>query len=112
MDPHLEQLNCNAAELSLQALDSKQSHDYLLQLSSHWQLMENDSRLAGHFVFPDYATALEFANNVAHIAQQQDHHPSLLLEYRSCDVCFYTHTLNTLSIKDFICAAKIDRLFN
>lgn len=51
-----------------------------------------------------------FANAIAWIANQENHHPDLQVTYQRCTVSFTTHAINGLSENDFICAAKVDRL--
>jgi len=54
-------------------------------------------------------SAMAFANVVAQIAHQQDHHPRMVIEYKTCTVMYSTHSVSGISIKDFICAAKINQ---
>jgi 4a-hydroxytetrahydrobiopterin dehydratase len=51
---------------------------------------------------------MAFVNVIAQIAHQQDHHPDLAVSYNRCTVTYTTHSVGGLSIKDFICAAKIN----
>src|SRR5260363_32122 len=50
-----------------------------------------------------------FVNQVAEIAHQENHHPSLQVGFNTCEVHFSTHSCRGLSQNDFICAAKVDR---
>ena len=67
------------------------------------------------FAFKNYYQTLEFVNTIATIIHQEDHHPELLITYNRCTVRFNTHSVNNgeggLSHNDFICAAKIDAVF-
>ena len=49
---------------------------------------------------------------IAQVVHQQNHHPDLLVSYNRCKVTYSTHSVNGLSIKDFICAAKINAAQN
>ena len=53
---------------------------------------------------------LAFVNAVAWIANQENHHPDLEIGYNYCHITLMTHALKGLSMNDFICAAKFDRL--
>ncbi len=53
---------------------------------------------------------MTFVNQVAEIANQENHHPSLQVGFNTCEVRFSTHSCRGLSQNDFICAAKVDRL--
>jgi 4a-hydroxytetrahydrobiopterin dehydratase len=73
-----------------------------------WQC--NGTWLEKHFRFKDYHQVMAFANAVAWIAHQQNHHPVMELGYRQCVVRWTTHAIGALSINDVICAAKVDQL--
>ena len=53
-----------------------------------WKLWGDGDTLAIEktFRFGSYLQTLAFANAVAYMAEQQDHHPDMLLAYRSCSV--------------------------
>ena len=63
------------------------------------------------FSFANYHETLAFVNALAWICHQEDHHPELVVTYNRCVVRFNTHSVNGLSINDFICAAKANALF-
>ncbi|MBI2961625.1 MAG: 4a-hydroxytetrahydrobiopterin dehydratase [Betaproteobacteria bacterium] len=58
------------------------------------------------------AGMLAFVNAVAWISHREDHHPSLVVGYNSARVEYWTHAIGGLSENDFICAAKVDALFD
>lgn len=62
------------------------------------------------FKFPDFVQALAFVNKVGHVAEEQGHHPDILLSWGKAEVTTWTHAINGLTESDFILAAKIDRL--
>jgi 4a-hydroxytetrahydrobiopterin dehydratase len=62
------------------------------------------------FRFISFVEAIAFVNNVAEIAQEQDHHPDIFISYRTVRLTFSTHRIGGLSQNDFIMAAKVDRL--
>ena len=51
-----------------------------------------------------------FANQVALIAQAEDHHPEMEISYSKVEIELWTHAANGLTENDFILAAKIDML--
>ena len=55
---------------------------------------------------------MAFVNQVASIAQAENHHPQLTVTYNRCKVCYNTHSVNGITENDFICAAKINLLLN
>jgi 4a-hydroxytetrahydrobiopterin dehydratase len=62
------------------------------------------------FAFSNYLQSMAFANAVAYLAEQQDHHPAMLVQWGSCSVRFNTHDVNGISKTDFECAALVDAL--
>jgi 4a-hydroxytetrahydrobiopterin dehydratase len=60
--------------------------------------------------FEGFAEAMEFANAVAKLAEQQDHHPRICVDYSTVQLLLVTHKIGGLSKNDFIMAAKIDTL--
>jgi 4a-hydroxytetrahydrobiopterin dehydratase len=54
--------------------------------------------------------AVELANQIADIADEADHHPSILIEWGKVTVQWWTHAIKGLHRNDFIMAAKVDAL--
>jgi 4a-hydroxytetrahydrobiopterin dehydratase len=74
-----------------------------------WKVVD-EHHLAKTFLFPDFMTALEFANEIGQLAEQEGHHPDLCVSWGKLDVQIYTHKIQGLTESDFILAAKIDEL--
>lgn len=81
----------------------------LLPKLKGWQVV--DGKLTRDFRFPDHYVTMTFVNAIAWISHQQGHHPDLTVGYDSCRVQYITHAIGGLSESDFICAAKVDALF-
>jgi 4a-hydroxytetrahydrobiopterin dehydratase len=62
------------------------------------------------FTFPDFKQALDFVNRVGALAEEQGHHPDILLAWGKAEVTMWTHKIDGLTESDFIMAAKIDRV--
>ena len=74
-----------------------------------WQVT-NEHHLHREFHFPDFKQALDFVNRVGAIAEQEGHHPDILLGWGKVEVTIWTHKIDGLTESDFILAAKISRL--
>ncbi len=70
----------------------------------------NEHHIHRAFKFPDFVQALAFVNKVGALAEEQGHHPDILLTWGKAEITLWTHSINGLSESDFIMAAKIDRL--
>jgi 4a-hydroxytetrahydrobiopterin dehydratase len=62
--------------------------------------------------FPDFKAAMAFANRVAELAESQDHHPDILIQFHTVQLTLVTHSAQGLTEKDFRLAEAIDALFS
>jgi len=81
----------------------------LLHQINEWHL--HDKQINKIFSFKNYYQTIAFVNAVAWISHQEDHHPDMAVSYNRCEITYTTHAIGGLSENDFICAAKIDKLF-
>ena len=72
--------------------------------------VSDEHHLHREFKFPDFKQALEFVNRVGAVAEEQGHHPDILLAWGKAAITLWTHKIDGLTESDFIMAAKIDRL--
>ena len=75
-----------------------------------WEVI-NEHHLRKVFRFPNFQKALDFVNRAGTIAEEQGHHPDLLLSWGKVEVTTYTHKIDGLTESDFVLAAKIDRVY-
>jgi len=62
--------------------------------------------------FKNYFETMAFVNATAWVSHREDHHPDILVGYNQAKVSYITHAIGGLSENDFICAAKLDALFD
>jgi 4a-hydroxytetrahydrobiopterin dehydratase len=77
--------------------------------SSQWNVV-NEHHLVRAYKFPDFRSALAFVNKVGELAEEQGHHPDIVLGWGKVEITTWTHAVDGLTESDFILAAKIDRL--
>ena len=75
-----------------------------------WRLI--DGALEKTYSFKNYHETIGFVNALAFIANQENHHPDLVVGYSKCTVRFSTHDVNGISVSDFFCASKVDALLS
>jgi 4a-hydroxytetrahydrobiopterin dehydratase len=80
------------------------------QLHKGWKIAKDSKSLKRSLKFKDFYRTMSFVNALGHIANVEDHHPDMEVGYGYCRVTFSTHAIGGLSVNDFICAAKLDRL--
>jgi len=62
------------------------------------------------FRFRSYLKGLEFAYSLGKVAEEQNHHPDILIGSRTLRVTLTTHDIKGLSENDFIMAAKAEKI--
>lgn len=94
------------------ALTEAEIADLMLHVPQ-WQTVAQDGILRLHriFKFNNYAQSVEFTNKIAAIAEEEDHHPLIILEWGKVTVQWWTHVVKGLHKNDFIMAAKTDEIF-
>lgn len=100
---------CRGGEPALTVAEIADLQLHVLQ----WQLKEVDGiqRLERVFKFKNYAEAIAFTNKIAAIAEEEDHHPLMVVEWGRVTVQWWTHVVKGLHKNDFIMAAKTDEVF-
>jgi len=109
--PGLDEKNCVPCRGGVPPLKGDELvaiHRQLPQ-SAEWKVV-NEHHLARSYTFPDFRTALAFVNKVGALAEEQGHHPDILLAWGKVEITIWTHKVDGLTESDFILAAKIDRL--
>jgi len=83
--------------------------DALHKIVPLWSVVDQH-HITRAFTFPDFKQALNFVNRVGALAEEQGHHPNILLAWGKAQITLWTHKIDGLTESDFIMAAKIDRL--
>jgi 4a-hydroxytetrahydrobiopterin dehydratase len=66
--------------------------------------------ISKEYSFKNFYQTIAFVNALAYIANQEDHHPDLVVSFDKCKVSFSTHDAGGLTENDFICAARVNAL--
>src|SRR5713101_3098135 len=74
-----------------------------------WKVID-EHHITKSYLFPDFKTALDFVNRVGAVAEEEGHHPDILLAWGKAEITLWTHKIDGLTESDFIMVAKIDRL--
>lgn len=78
-----------------------------------WQVVElgGEEQLQHVFKFKNFAQAQAFTNKVGDLAEAENHHPAILLEYGKVTVRWWTHKIGGLHKNDYIMAARTDAAY-
>lgn len=73
-------------------------------------VVEGVPRLERTFKTKTYPQALEISQRIGDMAENEGHHPVILIKARSVTVTWWTHAIRWLHRNDFIMAAKTDEI--
>ena len=100
---------CVPCEGGVLPLIGKELARYMSELKTSWELF-NNKKIKKEFKFKDFKEAMVFVNEVAGIANAEDHHPDVSVHYNRVVIELWTHAIGGLSENDFIVAAKVEAL--
>ena len=101
---------CIPCQGGIPPLNKEEIKKFKNLVDNDWNV-ENDKKIIREFVFSDYQTGINFTNKVAKLAEEEDHHPEIILEWGNVTVSWWSHKIKGLHKNDFICASKTDDLF-
>lgn len=100
---------CIPCSISTDPLNEEEINEYMEDLEDGWDVVEN-KKISKIYNFKDFKEALDFTNKVGNVAEEEGHHPIIILSYGRVKIKLYTHKINGLHENDFIMAAKIDNI--
>ena len=103
----LENKRCKPCEGGVAPMDAGAADAMLAQLEG-W--VRSGDEIKKTYTFKNYYQTMAFVNAAAYVSHREDHHPEMLIGYKTCTVTYTTHAIGGLSENDFICAAKLDAL--
>ncbi len=99
---------CAACTGQTPPLSEVQAIDLQRQLNKDWRI--EGKKLVRTFKLKDFKQSIKLADQIAQVAEQEQHHPDLHVKWGALQVEIWTHAIDALSENDFILAAKIDQL--
>lgn len=107
----LQDKHCVPCEGDMPSMPEEQVKKLLLQQLPEWHTNSFSTEISREFKFKNYLQTIDFVNKVANMAQLENHHPDMLVRYNTCKVTYTTHAIHGLSENDFICAAKVNNIY-
>ena len=105
----LKEKKCKPCSGEEEPLKGDQIQALHRQLGDGWEVVD-DKKIRKTFPSDNFSDSMVFAQKIAGIAEEEDHHPDLCVHYTSVEVELSTHKIGGLSENDFIMADKIDSL--
>lgn len=92
------------------------SEEEIIKLMQHipeWDIVEREGvpTLQRSFKLDDFNKALQFSMKIGEVADEEDHHPILIIQWGKATVKWSTDAISNLFINDFIMAAKTDEIY-
>ena len=106
----LAEKKCAPCEGGVRPLTPAKVKAFAKELHRDWKIAKDSKSIKRSLKFKDFYRTMSFVNALSHVANTEDHHPDLEVGYDYCHVTYSTHSIGGLSVNDFICAAKLDRL--
>lgn len=104
----LAEKHCTAC-VSATVCMTENEYGALAEQIPKWSV-KNGHSLVRTFKLKNFKQALELANRIGEIAEDEGHHPDLLVRWGELKVEVWTHKVDGLTEADFVLAAKIDLL--
>ena len=105
----LKERHCVVISEGTEPLKNEQIKQFREELLPGWQVIDN-KLIKKEFPFENFKMGMAFAQEIAMIAEKENHHPDICIHYTNVEVELSTHSIGGLSENDFIIAAKIDDL--
>ena len=107
----LTEMTCEACRFDAPKATDEERAEFSRQIPD-WEVVTVDGveRLKRQYKLKNYRQALDFTNRIGEMAEQEDHHPLIVLEWGKVTMEWWTHKIGGLHRNDFISAAKTDSL--
>jgi 4a-hydroxytetrahydrobiopterin dehydratase len=109
---NLSEIKCESCKPGAPLVTQKEIKEYM-PLIPDWEIVEEEGvrKLKREYLTGDYHATMKLVNFIAELANEEDHHPLMVVEYSSLTVLWWSHKIKGLHLNDFIMAAKSDAAF-
>ena len=96
------------------ALTEAEVEEKLQEMAPEWKIKHNEKgmpfieRVKHAHSFMD---GIDFVHQVAELAEANNHHPDIFIQYKRISVRYWTHTASGVTLADAQMAQKVDALF-
>ena len=101
---------CEACRIDAPIVSDNEASLLMKEIEGWNVIGEGVKKLKKEFSFSNYSDSVDFSNKVADMADKEDHHPQIILEWGKVTVIWWSHKIKGLHKNDFICAAKTNNL--
>lgn len=107
----LHEEKCEACRVDAPRVNDEELRELIRDIPD-WTPVARDGipMLQREFRFRNFRDAQAFTNRVADAAEEEGHHPEILLEWGKVTVTWWSHKIKGLHRNDFVMAARTDKL--
>jgi len=96
------------------ALTEAELKEKLKEMAPEWKVKKNEKEMpyierVKHA--SSFMEGIDFVHQVADLAEANNHHPDILIQYKRISVRYWTHTTSGVTLADVQMAQKVDALF-
>ncbi|TKG95915.1 4a-hydroxytetrahydrobiopterin dehydratase [Puteibacter caeruleilacunae] len=105
----LREKSCEVCHIGAPMISGTEARKLLAQLPA-WDIVDDEGveKLRRIVIVRDFEKAMKLANEIGELAEEEDHHPLLIVEWGKLTIFWWTHKIKGLHKNDFIMAAKTD----
>lgn len=109
MTDELKNLKCEVCSIGVSQIAGEELTLAKAQIPE-WEIIEDNNikKLTRKFKLRDFKEVLSFLNKIGNIAEEEGHHPAMMVEYNRLTVWWWSHKIKGLHRNDFVMAAKTD----
>ena len=101
---------CEACRIDAPIVSDYEASMLIKEIEGWYLIDDGVKKLKKEFSFSNYSDSVDFSNKIADMAEQEDHHPQIILEWGKVTVIWWSHKIKGLHKNDFICAAKTNNI--
>ena len=110
----LSDKKCIPCEGGIPGFDLSEIHKYLKMVDG-WEVKADEDKiyyLIKEFKFENFLESQKFINKVGAVAEIEGHHPDIWFGWGYAKIKIFTHAIKGLHEREFVLAAKIDKIIN
>ena len=110
-DENLRSKTCIPCQGGVPPLDLQEIDRFAREISSEWKVTHESTRIFRSVKTKNFEDSMKLAIKIGLLADEQWHHPELVVGFGHLDVEVWTHKINGLVESDFVFASKVDQIF-
>ena len=100
---------CVPCQGGVPPLNENEINNFIKELDVDWQVHEN-RELQKVYVFKTYKGAMIFVNSVAELAERNNHHPDIYINWTNVEISITSHDMGGVSTRCVNLANQIDNI--